>query len=154
MFFLCLINIYPNYYSWWSYFNYYNDDFYSQLHHQLFFSVTELAVTSLVLNLTNTNNQIISWKIYIIICINFAHILIGGLDQFVEQLIFGEGYNFLKARDIGLVLPDVLHIVICLWEIYSEASRMSLKINEIYQRKQLVLCVLFISAMFVIGQRL
>ena len=111
-------------------------------------------VTCLVLNLTNKNNSVISWKTYIIICINFVHILIGGLDQFFEQLIFGEGHTFLKARDVGLVMPDVLHVVLCLWEVYAEVKRKSLKVTELCQKKEAVLCSILTMGLFVIGRNL
>jgi hypothetical protein len=28
-------SIYPHYYAWWAYFNYYNDDYYNQWWHQV-----------------------------------------------------------------------------------------------------------------------
>ena len=159
MFLLCIINIYPNYYSFWALFNYFNDDFYKQLHHQLFFSITELIVTCLVLSLTNKNNSVISWKTYIIIFINSIHILIGGLDQFFAQLIFGEGIKtlsgpILKARDIGLFFPDVLHLGICLWEIYLELKRKDLKVTVLCQKREFILSCMFAFVLFVMGQNL
>ena len=59
-------SIYPHYYAWWSYFNYYNDDFYSQCWHQLFFTVTEMVSTVLVLHLVDKNNFAAPRKIVII----------------------------------------------------------------------------------------
>jgi hypothetical protein len=44
--------------------------------------------------------------------INIVHILIGGVDQFVKQLIFMEDNTFQRARNLGFLIPDVLHIVI------------------------------------------
>lgn len=32
---LFLSVLFPHYYAWWAYFNYYNDDFYSQFWHQV-----------------------------------------------------------------------------------------------------------------------
>lgn len=34
------LSIFSHYYAWWAYVNYYNDDFYSQWSHQMFFSVS------------------------------------------------------------------------------------------------------------------
>lgn len=36
---LFLSSIFSHYYAWWAYLNYYNDDYYSQWNHQLFFTV-------------------------------------------------------------------------------------------------------------------
>lgn len=37
---LFVSSVYSHYYGWWAYINYYNDEFYSQWNHQLFFSVS------------------------------------------------------------------------------------------------------------------
>lgn len=42
MFVLFISSIFSHYYAWWAYVNYYNDDFYSQWNHQLFFTVVLL----------------------------------------------------------------------------------------------------------------
>lgn len=34
------LSIFSHYYAWWAYVNYYNDDFYSQWSHQMFFTVS------------------------------------------------------------------------------------------------------------------
>lgn len=34
------LSIFSHYYGWWAYINYYNDEYYSQWNHQLFFSVS------------------------------------------------------------------------------------------------------------------
>lgn len=36
------MSIFSHYYGWWAYINYYNDEFYSQWNHQLFFTVNVL----------------------------------------------------------------------------------------------------------------
>ena len=59
--------IYPHYYAWWAYVNYYNDDYYSQFWHQLFFTVTELMSTLVVLHLVTTDNHVTPRKILVII---------------------------------------------------------------------------------------
>jgi len=37
---LLIASIYPHYYTWWLYFNAYNDDFFEQFYHQVFISLT------------------------------------------------------------------------------------------------------------------
>lgn len=41
MIFLFCLSIFSHYYAWWAYVNYYNDDFYSQWNHQMFFTVNK-----------------------------------------------------------------------------------------------------------------
>lgn len=36
------LSIFSHYYGWWAYINYYNDEYYSQWNHQLFFTVNFL----------------------------------------------------------------------------------------------------------------
>ena len=63
---LFLVAVYPHYYAWWIYLNYYNDDFYKQFWHQLFFTVTELTSTVTVFNLIDKENLVSPRQILII----------------------------------------------------------------------------------------
>lgn len=124
--------IFSHYYSWWVYINYWNDDFYSQWYHQLFFSITELISTFLVIQLADHKNPITHRKALTIAGIAILHVLAGGWDQFVTNVLRGEGYahqvlnlsNILRSyllfvillyqvvRDLGFMIPDILHVVI------------------------------------------
>lgn len=53
---LFLSSIFSHVYCWWAYFNYYNDDYFAQWWHQLFFGLTEVASTLMVVHLVNKNN--------------------------------------------------------------------------------------------------
>lgn len=154
MFALYIINIYPHYYSWWSYFSYYNEDFYRYFKHHLWFTMTEVITTCIVLNLTDIRNEIISWKILAIVSINVMHILVGGMDQFISDVIYGQGRAFHKARNIGLMIPDCLHVIIPLWELYKYVKRKELKINEICYKEEILLCIVFVSIGTLIGRLL
>ncbi|KAL4220273.1 hypothetical protein ACF0H5_020680 [Mactra antiquata] len=154
MFILYLVNIYPHYYSWWSYFSYYNEDFYRYFKHHMWFTVTELITTSIVLNLCDKRNEIISWKILAIISINVMHIFVGGLDQFIEDVVYGKGRNFHKARNIALMIPDCMHVVIPAWELFKLAKKKDLKINEICYKEEIFLCLVFVSMGTLIGRLL
>ena len=154
MFALYLVNLYPHYYSWWSYFSYYNEDFYTYFKHHMWFTVTEIIVTCLVLNLTDIRNEIISWKILAIVSINVMHILVGGMDQFISDVIYGKGAMFHKARNLGLMIPDLLHVIIPLWELYQYALRKELKIQEICYKEEIFLCLVFVTFGTFIGRLL
>ena len=47
----------------WAYINYYNDDFFDQFYHQLFFTVTEVVSTVTVLYLVNKDHQVTPRKV-------------------------------------------------------------------------------------------
>ena len=112
MLILFLSVIYSHYYSWWNYVNYWNDEFYHQWYHQLFFSITELASTILVVDLCNVEQAATPVKLLTIASIAFVHILVSGLDQFVTNVVMGRGYRFQIIRDLGFMLPDLLHLLV------------------------------------------
>uniref|UniRef100_A0A1B6EDJ3 Uncharacterized protein n=1 Tax=Clastoptera arizonana TaxID=38151 RepID=A0A1B6EDJ3_9HEMI len=84
--------VFSHYYSWWVYFNYWNDEYYSQWNHQLFFSSTEILSSLLVLYLADNRNVFSSIKSLPIIGIAIIHVIAGSLDQFVINVIKGEGH--------------------------------------------------------------
>ncbi|XP_075232027.1 uncharacterized protein LOC142330559 isoform X2 [Lycorma delicatula] len=117
MLILFLSAIFSHYYSWWSYFNYLNDDFYSQWNHQLFFSCTELLSTGFVLYLANKDVSFSSFKALCIVIIATIHVIAGGMDQFVMNVVMGEGNLHQIIRDINLMIPDFLHIILPLLQL-------------------------------------
>ncbi|CAK9804095.1 hypothetical protein ANTRET_LOCUS6897 [Anthophora retusa] len=109
--------IFSHYYTWWVYMNYWNDEFYSQWYHQLFFSVTELISTFLVVHLADSKNSITHRKAFGIAAIAILHIVAGGWDQFIANVVRGEGYAHQVVRDLGFMIPDILHVAIPLWAV-------------------------------------
>jgi hypothetical protein len=57
---LFLSVVYPHYYAWWAYFNYYNDDYFAQCYHQLFFTATEMVSTVTVLSLVDREKSLVT----------------------------------------------------------------------------------------------
>ncbi|KAH8406332.1 hypothetical protein KR215_011416 [Drosophila sulfurigaster] len=115
MLFLFLLSIFSHYYAWWAYINYYNDDYYKQWNHQLFFTITELFSTVLVMHLANTTNVVKPKKVFCIVGIALLHILAGSFDQFFLNVVRGEGAAHQVVRDIGFMFPDLLHLFVPLW---------------------------------------
>ncbi|XP_050403665.1 uncharacterized protein LOC126819581 [Patella vulgata] len=142
MFVLYLANIYPHYYSWWSFFSYYNEEIFQFYSNHFYFMMTEIIVTVVVLNLCNAESEIASWKILLIITINSMHIMISLSNQFITHVIHGRGQQFQNARNIGLMIPDVLHILIPVFDLYrySKANRMG--ITDLFHKEELMLCVM------------
>ncbi|XP_035825354.1 uncharacterized protein LOC101852763 isoform X2 [Aplysia californica] len=142
---LYLINIYPHYYTWWSFFSYYNEQFFTFFSHHMFFSITELIVTAIVLNLCSRKNETKTWKIMAILAISLVHIIVSGTDQFIAQFLQGQGRNFQNARNIGLMIPDVLHVVIPAYEFHQHLKRSNRPLSEQCFKEEIIFFVLFIS---------
>ncbi|KAJ9591419.1 hypothetical protein L9F63_002025, partial [Diploptera punctata] len=117
MLILFLSSVFAHYYSWWAYVNYWNDDYYSQWYHQLFFTATELFSTIFVIHLAHVENLVTARKALCIIGIALIHVLAGGWDQFIENVVRGEGYSHQVLRDLGFMIPDMLHVCLPLGEL-------------------------------------
>lgn len=88
---LLLSSIHSHQYSWWALWNYLNDEFYSMWYHQIFFSVTELISSVLVLNYLDVRRSIKPIPMLIVWTIAVFHISCAGWDQFVFTVIQGKG---------------------------------------------------------------
>ena len=135
-----------------SIFSYYNEEFYNYFVHQIMFAVTELIVTAVVLNLCNHDNSFSLWKVCTIIAINLVHIIVSGMDQFIVNVVQGKGYSFQNFRDVGLMVPDVLHVLIPLQVFYQHAQRQKLRITELCYKEEVILMFVFISLGTVVGR--
>lgn len=117
MFILFVANLYPNYFSLWAFLNYINDGFYEYFMHQIFFTTTELFSTWNIVRMCSAEADVEAWRIKTIVAIGCMHIVIGGVDQFFEQLILWKGDTSQQMRSLLLVALDVLHVVLPLKEL-------------------------------------
>lgn len=147
MLLLFILDIYPNYFSYWVYFNYTNDGFYKQVYHQLFFTTTELFSTWNVFRLCAKDSKVEPVAAMSIIVIGLIHIILGGIDQFFAQLILLQEPFYRRIRSLNIVLPDILHVVLTVQEMAIEKQT---SFRRIFTRKEL-LCGLFllISGLFI-----
>lgn len=111
----------------------------------MMFTITEIIATCLVLNLCDIRNKIVTWKIFAIVSINTMHIMIAGMDQFFAHVVQGRGTNFQNARDIGLMIPDLCHVVIPLLELLMDAKRNGILIKNLCFKEEIMLCVVFVT---------
>ncbi|XP_017772301.1 PREDICTED: uncharacterized protein LOC108559509 [Nicrophorus vespilloides] len=117
MLLLFLSSIFPHYYSWWTYINYINDRFYTQWDHQLFFTISEIVSTAIVIHLSNRHHELTRYKMLIIIIISAVHLISGSIDQFIDNIIMMRGSKHQVVRDLGFVLADVMHIAVPIFEL-------------------------------------
>ena len=118
-----LASIYPHYYSWWSYFNYWNDDFYFQWNHQLFFSITELISTILVILACDSSRPIYWMELLAVIDIALVHIITSSGDQFWTNIIQNRGMWHQRVRDVGFMVPDLINLVVPLFYLWQLAKQ-------------------------------
>lgn len=80
------------FFSRWSFVNYWNDDFYSQWNHQIFFTVTELYSTAILYKICDRRKEITKFHLFSIITVGLTHMLAAGFDQFINNVIGGNGF--------------------------------------------------------------
>lgn len=115
MLILFLSVFYSHYYTWWAYVNYWNDEFYNQWNHQMFYTITELISTILVIQLADKRNPVTMRKAIGIVGIGLMHVMGASWDNFFSNVIRGQGYAHQVARDLGLMIPDLLHVILPLF---------------------------------------
>jgi hypothetical protein len=97
---LLLSLLHSNFYSWWLYWGYWNDDFYPQWVHQLFFTFTELVSTLCVLRNLDASKETKPEALVLVGTVATFHVLSSGLDQFVSNVLSMNGH--LNQVDINL----------------------------------------------------
>ncbi len=148
---LFLSVLFPHYYAWWAYFNYVNDDYFAQLVHQFFFTATELISTVVVIDLVDKEkSNVTPRKILIIISIAILHILASGWDQFVENVLRGEGQMHQVLRDLGFMIPDVLHVVLSWHELKDLAARRRLPPSHLIRTEDFVTASISVGFMWLV----
>jgi hypothetical protein len=150
MFILFASVVYSHYYSFWGYVNYYNDDFYSQFYHQMFFSLTEIFSTYYVLKLADLNVELSSGKLLLIMNIAVLHVLTAGWDQFVTNVIKQEGELHQVLRDIFFMLPDLLHIIIAIYQLFKLSQIKKRPVTHLISNEQFFGSVFLVSALWVV----
>lgn len=68
--------------------------------------------TSLVLLEANANRSRSVHRLLAVLVIAAAHILAASRDQFIDNVILGAGASHQRARDIGFMAVDILHMAI------------------------------------------
>ena len=68
--------------------------------------------TVLVLGQVNTDRSPSARSMLAVVVIAGAHVFAAGRDQFVDNVLYGSGADHQRARDVGFMLVDVLHLII------------------------------------------
>ena len=118
-----LASIYPHYYGWWSYFNYWNDDFYVQWNHQLFFTITEQVSTVFVVFMCDASRPLWWPELLAVMDIAVVHIVTSSGDQFWTNIIKNRGMWHQRVRDFGFMIPDLINLTVPLIYLYHLARQ-------------------------------
>ena len=149
MFILFVSVIHSHYYTWWSLFNYFNDDFYDQLLHQAIFSTTEILSTVCVFKMMHNNSKLDNILLLIIFDVSIFHILSSSLDQFIVNVLLRRGYLFQTVRDLSFMIPDVLHAFISFTFLRSNFRSSQNEIRAL-QRSHIYFSIVAVLCLFVI----
>ncbi len=108
-------SFYAHAYSFWTYFNVYNDDYFDQIWHQSIFSSTELVSSILVFQMCRTKSPLNPRKLLTVVSLAAFHIVSSLLDQFFTNVVQGQGEVHQVVRDVGFMTSDLLHVILCSW---------------------------------------
>lgn len=103
-----------------------------------------------VLHLADKENCVTSRKVLCIVGTALLHIIAGSVDQFIQNVFLGEGYLHQIVRDIGFMVPDIIHVILPLVVLRKE-TLINRPLHRDKTLKKDVLCMLaVITVMFVI----
>jgi len=145
-----LSSVYPHYYSCWVYFNYFNDDFYDQFWHQTMFSVSEGCSTLVVLWLCDKGVQATPQLLVTIITIATSHVCVSGWDQFVSNVLLQEGFIHQVMRDVGFMVPDLIHIFLPIQELKYIGKQRRIHPAYLISNKLLITAIAYVAAFWVV----
>lgn len=151
---LFVSSLYPHYYGWWGLINYINEDFYEQWKHQLFFTITEIMSTAVVVQLCCRDNRLSPWKLLFIVVINLTHIIVSSLDQFITNVVQRGGQQFEAVRDLALMAPDIFHVLLAYFELSQLAAARKTNALNLFHREELLLSLVAVVLMSLLGKGL
>lgn len=117
-FLLLLSTIHSHYYTWWVFVGYWNDDFYKFWNHQVLFSVTELAASAALLPMLDSSRELNEDLFLVISTISTFHIVMGGIDQFIKNVLYHRGEWHQRMRDLGFMSTDLISLAVSISYIY------------------------------------
>ena len=145
MLLLLLGSLYPHYYSWWAYFNAFNDEFYSQFLHQGIFSFTEMTSTLVIIYLCDTRTSVKPVLLLIVIDVACLHVLGNLSDQFIVNVLKAEGEWHQVIRDLSFMFCDLLNIFIPLIEMRNYAKNHGIPFTQCLTYDEIVCSVIIVA---------
>ena len=145
---ILLASVYPHYYTWWSYLNACNDDFYDQFVHQTIFSLTEAISTGLVLPMCDNTRPAQPRHLLAVAAVALFHVTASGYDQFVENVLWSSGQWHQFSRDVGFMVTDLIVFVFACLELRRVLPRPLLSsVRQLLTFDEIVLATFLILAL-------
>jgi hypothetical protein len=120
----------------------------------VFFTLTEVASTAMVVHLCSRNSTLQPWKLLVIFDINMTHVVVASLDQFIANVIYREGQHFEAVRDLALMAPDVFHLLVAYFEMSSLAAKRRTTVYRLFYREELLFSLVIIFLLSLLGKSL
>lgn len=84
----------------------------------MFFYVTEWLCTAVALHLLDARSQPAdALELLVLLCLGLVHLYVAGVDQLVAHVMLGRGQTHQSARDLGLLLSDLAHVLVAVLEL-------------------------------------
>ncbi|MCL4134378.1 UNVERIFIED_CONTAM: hypothetical protein GTU68_064555, partial [Idotea baltica] len=83
-------------------------------------------------------------RVLVISNIAFLHVLSSGFDQFIENVVRGNGMLHQVLRDIFFMIPDLLHICLPIWELKNQAKGKRVPMSYLVSNHEFLASVTFI----------
>lgn len=105
----------------------------------------------MIMHLANVESAVTSKKILCIVGISLFHIAAGSFDQFVTNVIKGEGYAHQVVRDIGFMIPDIFQLCFPVWLLRETRNQLFITrpfVKDKSLHKDIVTMFLFVFVAF------
>ena len=93
-------------------------------------------------------------KLLFIIIINFTHIVVSSLDQFITNVIQRGGQQFEAVRDLALMAPDIFHVLLAYFELSQLAAARKTGVLNLFHREELLLSLVTVILASLFGKAL
>jgi len=95
-----------------------------------------------------------AWKLLCIITINFTHIVVSSLDQFITNVIRRDGQQFEAVRDLALMSSDIFHVLVAYFELSRLAAARKSSVLNLFYREELLLSLVTVILVSLLGKAL
>lgn len=103
-----------------------------------------------MLHLANKTNSVNSRKVLVIVGVSVLHIVASSLDQFIKNVLLGEGYMHQIVRDVGFMIPDIFNLVIPLVTLKKEVFSSRPLYRDKTIRKDILIMFLLVILLLVV----
>ncbi|GFS23520.1 hypothetical protein ElyMa_006979300 [Elysia marginata] len=88
----------------------------------------------------------------LILAINLVHVIVSGSDQFIAHVLQGYGTGFQNARNVGLMVPDILHLIIPAYELVLFTKANNLRLTQLCYKEEAILLISFVILASLVGR--